>query len=126
VPLEVKTNIFKLCGCYGKGKLKGGRVGKRKVKSEDELSNIKRPVANDVIGIAKKMLGFDRILVDCQDGKERLCRIRGKMKRRMWIRLGDIVLVSPWDFQSDKRGDIIWRYKRNQAEWLRRNGYLKT
>jgi translation initiation factor 1A len=108
-----------------KGKARGVRLGKRKVKSEGELSSIKRPVANDVIGIAEKMLGSDRVLVRCQDGKERLCRIRGKMKRRMWIRLGDIVLVSPWDFQSDKRGDIIWRYKRNQAEWLRRNGYLK-
>jgi translation initiation factor 1A len=101
-------------------------VGKRKVKSEEELSNIKLPVANDVMGIAEKMLGFDRVLVRCQDGHQRLCRIRGKMKRRMWIRQGDIVLISPWDFQSDKRGDIIWRYKRNQAEWLRRNGYIET
>ena len=100
-------------------------MGKKKVKSEEELKHMMLPVANDVIGIAKKMLGFDRLLVSCQDGKERLCRIRGKMKRRMWIRQGDIVLVSPWDFQSDKRGDIIWRYKRNQAEWLRKNGYLK-
>lgn len=100
-------------------------MGKRKVKSEEELNVMKLPVANDVIGIAKKMLGFDRIMVSCQDGKERLCRIRGKIKRRMWIRLGDIVLVSPWDFQYDTRGDIIWRYKRNQAEWLRKNGYLK-
>jgi translation initiation factor 1A len=100
-------------------------VGKRKVKSEEKYSVKVLPVANDVIGIATKMLGNDRLLVNCQDGKERLCRIRGKMKRRMWIRQGDIVLVSPWDFQSDKRGDIIWRYKRNQAEWLRRNGYLK-
>ncbi len=100
-------------------------MGKKKVKSEEELKSMMLPAASDVIGIAKKMLGFDRLLVSCQDGKERLCRIRGKMKRRMWIRVGDIVLVSPWDFQSDKRGDIIWRYKRNQAEWLRRNGYLK-
>ncbi len=100
-------------------------MGKRKVKSEEELKNMMLPVANDVLGIAEKMLGYDRILVKCQDGHERLCRIRGKMKRRAWIRLRDIVLVSPWDFQSDKRGDIIWRYKRNQAEWLRRNGYLK-
>jgi len=46
------------------------------------------------------------------------------MKRRVWIRQGDIVLVSPWDFQSDKRGDVIWRYRRNQAEWLRKKGYL--
>ena len=100
-------------------------MGKKKVKSEEELKNMVLPAASDILGIAKKMLGFDRVLVNCQDGKERLCRIRGKMKRRMWIRQGDVVLVSPWDFQSDKRGDIIWRYKRNQAEWLRRNGYLK-
>jgi translation initiation factor 1A len=108
-----------------KGKVRGGGVGKRKVKSEEEFKNMVLPAASDVMGIAEKMLGFDRVLVKCQDGHERLCRIRGKMKRRMWIRQGDIVLVSPWDFQSDKRGDIIWRYKRNQAEWLRRNGYLK-
>ena len=100
-------------------------MGKKKVKSEEELRHIMLPVANDVIGIVKKMLGNDRLLVDCQDGHERLCRIRGKMKRRMWIRQGDIVLVSPWDFQSDERGDIIWRYTRNQAEWLKRKGYLK-
>jgi translation initiation factor 1A len=100
-------------------------MGKRKVKSEDEFKIKMLPVANDIIGLAKKMLGFDRILVSCQDGKERICRIRGKMKRRMWIRQGDIVLISPWDFQSDKRGDIIWRYKRNQIGWLKSNGYLK-
>jgi translation initiation factor 1A len=99
-------------------------LGKKKVLSEDELSEMVLPAANDVLGVAVKLLGFDRVLVKCQDGHERLCRIRGKMKRRVWIREGDIVLVSPWDFQSDKRGDIFWRYKRSQAEWLRRKGYL--
>lgn len=99
-------------------------MGKKKVLSEDELSEMVLPVANDVLGIAVKLLGYDRVLVKCQDGHERLCRIRGKMKRRVWIREGDIVLVSPWDFQSDKRGDIFWRYKRSQAEWLRKKGYL--
>jgi translation initiation factor 1A len=99
-------------------------VGKKKVKRND-YNVIKAPSGNDVLGIAKKMMGFDRILVSCQDGHERLCRIRGKMKRRMWIRVDDVVLVSPWDFQSDTRGDIIWRYKRNQLDWLRKKGYLK-
>jgi len=99
-------------------------LGKKKVLSEDELSEMVLPSANDVLGVAVKLLGYDRVLVKCQDGHERLCRIRGKMKRRVWIREGDIVLVSPWDFQSDKRGDIFWRYKRSQAEWLRRKGYL--
>ncbi len=82
------------------------------------------PSANDVLGVAIKLLGFDRVLVKCQDGHERLCRIRGKMKRRVWIREGDVVLVSPWDFQSDKRGDLIWRYTKAQAETLRKKGYL--
>jgi translation initiation factor 1A len=99
-------------------------MGKRKVISEENLSNTILPAGSDVLGIAIQMLGNDRVKVKCQDGYVRLCRIRGKMKRRMWIRNGDIVLVSPWDFQSDTRGDIFWRYRRNQAEWLRQKGYL--
>jgi translation initiation factor 1A len=99
-------------------------MGKRKVKNEGNLEKMLLPSANDVLGTAVKMLGAERILVKCQDGKERLCRIRGKLKRRVWVREGDIVLVSPWDFQSDKRGDIFWRYRKNQTEWLRNHGYL--
>jgi translation initiation factor 1A len=99
-------------------------LGKKKVLSEESLRKAVMPAAGDVLGIAVKLLGFDRVLVKCQDGHERLCRIRGKMKRRVWIREGDIVLVSPWDFQRDKRGDIIWRYTRAQAEMLRRRGTL--
>jgi len=52
------------------------------------------------------MLGADHIMVKCQDGKERLCRIRGKLKRRVWIREGDIVLVSPWIFKP-KAGETF-------------------
>jgi translation initiation factor 1A len=99
-------------------------LGKKKVLSEEQISDMVLPSANDVLGIAIKLLGFDRVLVKCQDGSERLCRIRGKMKRRVWIREGDVVLVSPWNFQSDKRGDVTWRYTRSQADMLRKNGYL--
>jgi translation initiation factor 1A len=99
-------------------------LGKKKVLSEGELSKLVLPSANDVLGVAVKLLGFDRVLVRCQDGHERLCRIRGKMKRRVWIREGDVVLVSPWDFQTDKRGDLIWRYTKAQAEMLRQKGYI--
>ena len=101
-------------------------MGKKKVKSEEELKKMMLPEGSDVLGVAEKMLGYERVLVRCQDGYDRLCRIRGKMKRRAWVRRGDVVLVSPWDFQFEKRGDIIWRYKRNQVGWLRAKGYLKT
>jgi translation initiation factor 1A len=99
-------------------------LGKRKVVNEGEIGDMKLPVASDVLGIAVRLLGYDRIMVKCQDGHERLCRVRGKLKRRVWVRIGDIVLVSPWDFQSDTRGDIFWRYRKTQSEWLRSNGYL--
>lgn len=99
-------------------------MGKKKVLSEGELNQLVLPSEADVLGVAIKLLGYDRILVRCQDGAERLCRIRGKMKRRVWIREGDIVLVSPWEFQSDKRGDLFWRYTKAQAEMLRKRGFL--
>jgi len=100
-------------------------LGRRKVTSERDLNPRVLPKTTDVLVVAEKLLGFDRVMVKCQDGHTRLCRIRGKMKRRAWVRRGDIVLVSPWDVQFEERGDIIWRYKRNQAQWLRAEGYLR-
>src|SRR4030043_1322963 len=82
------------------------------------------PSQGEVLGVVTKLLGFDRIMVKCQDGQERLCRIRGKMKRRVWIREGDIVIVSPWEFQTKERGDVVWRYTHSQADTLRRKGIL--
>jgi len=105
-------------------KFRGAWLGKKKVLSEGEINRLVLPGEGEVLGVAVKLLGFDRILVKCQDGFQRLCRIRGKMKRRVWIREGDIVLVSPWDFQTDQRGDLTWRYTKGQAEDLRRKGYL--
>lgn len=100
-------------------------MGKKKVTHERNYGEMVLPLANDVLGIAVKMLGGDRIMVNCQDGKQRLCRIRGKLKRRVWIRDGDVVLVSPWDFQSETRGDIFFRYRQNQVSVLRDRNILK-
>ncbi|MBS7619580.1 translation initiation factor eIF-1A [Candidatus Bathyarchaeota archaeon] len=101
-------------------------MGKKKVLSEKELKDMVYPSKNDVLCIAVKMLGYDRVLVKCQDGHTRVCRIRGKMKRRTWIREGDVVLVSPWDIQGDERGEIFWRYTAAQVEQLRKEGILKV
>jgi translation initiation factor 1A len=99
-------------------------MGRKKITNEGDLNKMVLPSSNDVLGVAVKMLGAERIMVKCQDGKERMCRVRGKLKKRVWIREGDIVLVSPWDFQSDTRGDIFWRYRQNQSDWLRKHNYL--
>ena len=99
-------------------------MGKRKILSESDIKP-RLPLDFEVLGIAEKLLGYERVMVRCLDGFTRLCRIRGKMKRRVWIRLNDVVIVSPWDFQRDKRGDITYRYRRNQTAWLKDNGYLE-
>jgi translation initiation factor 1A len=93
-------------------------------KTEGEFRKVRTPREGEILGVVVKMMGYDRLQVRNTDGKTRLCRIRGKMKKRVWIREGDIVLVAPWDFQDD-RGDIVWRYSRGQARWLEENGYLQ-
>jgi translation initiation factor 1A len=99
-------------------------VGKRKVLSEANLKELVMPQQGEILGRAIKMTGGDQVIVKCVDGETRQSRIRGKLKRRMWIREGDIVLVAPWDFDN-RKADIIWRYIKAHAEWLDQNGYLK-
>ncbi|MCK4268859.1 MAG: translation initiation factor eIF-1A [Methanogenium sp.] len=72
---------------------------------------------------ADLMLGANHIRVRCYDGVTRMGRIKGKIKKRVWIREGDTLIVIPWDFQ-DEKCDITYRYTTPQVEWLRRNKYL--
>jgi len=99
-------------------------MGKRRVLSEKELKDTPLPSEGQILGVAKRILGADRVLVACADGKERICRIPGKLRKRVWIRVGDAVLVELWGFQEDKRGDIVGRYTKAQKQWLIENGYL--
>ena len=91
--------------------------------SESELKEMVLPQEGELLGRVIKLVGGDNIIVKCTDGKGRTCRIRGKIKRRMWIRDGDLVLVAPWDFQSDK-ADIIWRYISAHAAKMKQDGLL--
>ena len=77
----------------------------------------------ELFAIADQLLGASRIKVMCADGKARLARIPGKMKKRMWIRTGDLIIIRPWDFQNEKC-DVKWRYTKTQAQYLSRKGML--
>jgi translation initiation factor 1A len=99
------------------------KLGKRKVLNEAHLKELVLPQQGEILGRVVKISGGNQVIVNCVDGVTRLCRIRGKMKRRMWIRERDIVLVSPWDFDN-KHADIMWRYIKDHADWLQNNGYL--
>mmetsp|Transcript_5814 Transcript_5814/g.11755 ORF Transcript_5814/g.11755 Transcript_5814/m.11755 type:complete len:151 (+) Transcript_5814:254-706(+) len=70
-----------------------------------------------------KMLGNGRCDAYCFDGVKRLCHIRGKMRKRVWINAGDIVLIGLRDFQ-DQKGDIIQKYHLEEARILKAYGEL--
>jgi translation initiation factor 1A len=90
-----------------------------------ELIRVRIPERGEILGIAKANLGGSRFEIRCIDGRTRICRIPGKFKKRMWVKIGNLVLVKPWVVQADERADIIWNYTKAQEAWLDRKGFLK-
>ncbi|QKR00506.1 translation initiation factor IF-1A [Metallosphaera tengchongensis] len=78
---------------------------------------VPKPQEGEVICVVKKMLGAEHIIVACLDGKERTARIPGRMRKKTWIKEGDVVLTAPWDFQPNK-ADIIYRYMNDEIRKL--------
>ncbi len=68
----------------------------------------------EIFALADQLLGASRIRVLGADGKARMGRIPGKLRKRMWIRQGDLLIIRPWEFQPEK-ADIVWRYTKTQA-----------
>ncbi len=89
-----------------------------------ELKRIRLPGEGELLGVVEQMLGASRMLVRCSDGKTRIARVPGRIKRRMWIKEGDIVIVKPWIVQSDKKADIVYRYTKTQVDRLQAAGLI--
>ena len=85
-----------------------------------KMPNVK---INEMFAIADNILGGRRVSVICADGKTRMARIPGKMRRRQWVREGDLIIVWPWDFQ-DSKADVKHRYTKTQSIYLSRKGVL--
>ncbi len=99
-------------------------MGKRQVKNESALKEIRLPEEGELFGRVLKMLGGENVMIKCDDNVTRRGRIRGKLKRRVWIRDNDIVIIAPWDFKESERGDIVWRFTLPQVEWLKDNNHI--
>ncbi len=101
------------------------KVMSRPPPQNEEFERVKLPRGNQVLGVLDSRLGASRCDVRCMDGNTRNCRIPGRLKRRLWVREGDIVLVEPWEFGGDEKGDIIYKYRPNQVKWLENRGHLQ-
>ena len=107
---------------------KAGRHAYQKKKSfgeEGEILRVKTPRGKEVLGVVDVRLGMGKSRIKCFDGKERLCKVPGAKKRRLWVRPGDTIIIEPWEFGGDTRGNIIYKYKPAEVNWLKKKGFLK-
>lgn len=93
------------------------------VDDENTRYRMPDPTLKEMFAIADQLLGASKMIVMCEDGKSRMARIPGKMKRRMWIKPGDLIIIKAWDFQDDK-ADVKYRYIRTQSSNLSRRGLI--
>ncbi|MBI1970029.1 translation initiation factor eIF-1A [Candidatus Woesearchaeota archaeon] len=95
-------------------------------KIQEEIQRIKLPKGKQCLGMVQQRVGGSRMIVKCLDGRTRNCRIPGRMKRRLWVREGDIVIVEPWELCGEEKGDILFKYRPTQVAWLKQRGHLKA
>ena len=79
---------------------------------------------DEILGVVTEIYGGEHMQVKAEDGISYMGLIRGKIKKRMWCRVGDLVLIMPWYFETIREGKkrkahIIWRYTRTQVNWLK-------
>jgi len=103
-------------------------VFKKKKKSnvpEGEIKiRIRFPRNGEIVGKVDQRVGGNRMIVNCTDGKARNCRIPGRLRRALWIREGDYVIVKPWEFDNDK-ADVLFKYNKNAIGKVRENKLLE-
>ena len=105
-----------------KNKGKGGK-NRRRGKNENERDKRELVFKEDGQEYAQvaKMLGNGRLEAMCFDGVKRLCHIRGKLRKKVWINQSDIILVGLRDYQ-DAKADVILKYSADEARNLKSYG----
>ena len=103
---------------HGKSKKKHGNVGEVTLR----VSLPYKP-KGEMFAVAETFQGGSRLQIICEDGIRRMGRIPGKLRRRMWVRENDLLIVVPWSFQ-DSKADVKFRYTPTQTANLKRRGKI--
>jgi len=94
---------------------------------EQPLLRVRLPIKKEILGLVQQRLGASRMRILCLDGKERICRIPGRLRRELWVREGDVVIIEPWELGGDKNGDVIFKYRsKAEVDFLKKKGYLNN
>jgi initiation factor 1A len=79
---------------------KNYKKAKSKTSNEGKETPLADPDEAQMYGRIMKTNGNGYFTVFCNDNHERLCHIRGAMRKRVWVEPGDVVLVSLRDFDN--------------------------
>jgi|TARA_B100001105_G_scaffold188969_1_gene153295 translation initiation factor 1A len=105
---------------------KKGKYGKKYGKQVDETNlrvTLPYKPKGEMFAVAETFQGGSRLQLICEDGERRMGRIPGKLRRRMWVRENDLLIVVPWSFQ-DSKADVKFRYTPTQTSNLKRSGKI--
>ena len=117
--IELTRTTTSFRSCAGKGG-KNRRRGKND--SEEKRELIFKEDGQEYAQVLR-MLGNGRLEAYCIDGVKRLCHIRGKMRKKVWVNMGDIVLLGLREYQ-DEKADVILKYMADEARSLKQYGEL--
>lgn len=91
---------------YKKSKHSTGSVGPRLEEAgEDEF-----------YGRVIKNLGNLNMNVYCNDNIVRICKVRGSMRKRVWINVGDLVIVSLRNFENEDEKKFMTPEEKRQID----------
>jgi len=94
------------------------------IESEEKMRlRLPKKHNNEMFALAERLVGGSRMNVICADGKSRLARIPGRMKRRMKVKAGDLLIIQPWEIQ-DEKADVVYRYFKTQSSILSRRNLI--
>jgi len=103
------------------------KKNKNKKNTQEPTENIRVTLPykpkGEMFAVAETFQGGSRLQLICEDGKRRMGRIPGKLRRRMWVRENDLLIVVPWSFQ-DSKADVKFRYTPTQTSNLKRKGKI--
>ena len=102
---------------------KGGKKHKGNKNQNIVSKNLRLKEEGQEYAQIKKCKGNCRFDVLCFDGKERMAIMCGAMRKRKFVNVNDIVLVSLRDWQ-DSVCDIIDNYDENLARKLKEKGLV--
>tara|TARA_B100000214_G_scaffold143051_1_gene102340 strand:- start:911 stop:1336 length:426 start_codon:yes stop_codon:yes gene_type:complete len=107
-----------------KNKKSKGKKGQQEQNTEANLRvTLPYKPKGEMFAVAETFQGGSRLQLICEDGERRMGRIPGKLRRRMWVRENDLLIVVPWSFQ-DSKADVKFRYTPTQTSNLKRLGKI--